>query len=499
MARNPLRVLLVEDSEDFPQWLLRVLRHGGYEPLFHSVHTREALENALRGGEWDIAIVDRSVTGLAALAAISLVKAIGNGLPVVVVSAQPGEELAVEAIRAGAHDYVTKSNIFRIIPAIERELTASKPRRDPATVQALAEEALEQTAVLDATVASIAGAVVVLDVDGTIRRASPAAVGLLGLDPDHGQDLHGERLAEFRCETHDGRALAPHETPGCRALRDETVMGELLVLSRRDGKTVWVAASAAPIKAADGRTLGAVATFTDVTAMRRLQEYQEDLVRTISHDLRSPLTAILGHGHILYKSLTRGKINLRRRESADAIILAARQMNAMIRNLVDSARMEAGKLDLIRSEVWLPGLVLDIKARLASIVDTERISITADDGLPPVLADPDRVERIVTNLLTNALKYSDPSTKVSIGISLDGNQVVTSVADWGDGISPAEASRLFQRYGRTERSRWRRDSVGLGLYITKGLVEAHGGVIWVKSEVGRGSTFYFSLPAAGRE
>ncbi len=231
-------------------------------------------------------------------------------------------------------------------------------------------------------------------------------------------------------------------------------------------------------------------------AMRQLQEQQDDLLQAISHDLRSPLTVVLGHAQILYQSLSRGKVNLRRRRSADAIILAARQMSSMIRNLVDSARMEAGELQLNRSAVQIPSIVRDVKNRLAEVVDVERVKVVDTGGVPPVEADPDRLDRIVTNLLTNALKYSDPSTEVTVQISLQGERVVTSVTDHGEGISASDMARLFHRYGRTEQSRRRQDSLGLGLYITKGLVEAHGGTIWVESEVGRGSTFYFSLPVA---
>lgn len=234
-----------------------------------------------------------------------------------------------------------------------------------------------------------------------------------------------------------------------------------------------------------------------LAAMHQLQEQQDDLLRAISHDLRSPLTVVLGHAQHLYQALSRGNVNLRRRHSADAIVLAARQMNSMIQNLVDSARMEAGELELNLLAVQLPAMVQDVKERLAEILDAERVKIVAAREVPSVLADPDRLERIVTNLLSNALKYSDPATEVTVQIALQGEQVVTSVSDRGQGISAPEMSQLFQRYGRTEQSRRRQDSLGLGLYITRGLVEAHGGTIWVESQVGKGSTFHFTLPAAG--
>ena len=642
--RTPLRILLVEDSEEDARVLLEALRRGGYEPSYRLVRTREAMEDALQEHEWEVAIVDYSVPGFGGLAAISLLKARGVDLPIVVISGIAGEEPAVEAMRAGAHDYVTKNNLSRLIPIIQRELAAREDRRGRARAEAtavrlsaihrvteaarwktavesilapviehtparlalldrdfnivmvnsayvaasghsedqligrnyfalypndstrelfqevrdsgkpyhaierpiehaagpnrdisysnftlapiadkggavealvlslvdvtpqvrerkqveeLAEEANRRLAELDATIVSIADAVFIFNPEGEISRVNPAAEAIMGFGSTGETRSYADWLAELCFETPAGRVLSPGEMPGNRAFRGETITGELLVIRWPDGRTLWVAASAAPIEARAGKTLGAVVTFTDLTALRQLQEQQEDLVRAISHDLRSPLTVVLGHGQILYQALSRGKINLRRRSSADAIILAARQMNSMIRNLADSARMEAGELELNMSAIEIPALVLDIKERLAEILDVHRVRVEAAEGLPPVLADPDRLERILTNLLTNALKYSDPNTDVTARISLQGEQVVTSVSDHGEGIPAEEISRLFQRYGRTQQSRHRQDSLGLGLYITKGLVEAHGGTIWVKSEVGKGSTFCFSLPAAG--
>lgn len=363
-------------------------------------------------------------------------------------------------------------------------------------VQSLADEAGRRLAELDATIASIADGVLILDSEGRVSRLNPAVEAIMGFAPGDRAAPFAERMARIRMETADGRPIALDEVAGRPASTGKVVTGEILVVYRPDGRIVWVAASAAPIKTRRGKLLGSVITFTDVTPLRHLQEQQDDLIRAISHDLRSPLTVVLGHGQILYQSLSKGKVNLRRRRSADAIILAARQMNAMIRDLVDSARMEVGELELSRSAVDVAHLVTDLTARLGEVLETSRVRLDAPEGLPPVIADPDRLERILINLLTNALKYSDPETEVTVAVRNDGKRVVTSVTDRGKGIPPEELPLLFQRYGRTLHSRKRQDSLGLGLYITKGLVEAHGGNIWVESHVGVGSTFFFSLPIA---
>ncbi len=122
------------------------------------------------------------------------------------------------------------------------------------------------------------------------------------------------------------------------------------------------------------------------------------------------------------------------------------------------------------------------QTRLAGTMDVGRIRVEIPEGLPPAWADPDRLERILTNLLSNALKYSAPGTPVTVGVVQRDGEIVTSVCDQGPGIAPEQLPRLFQRYYRTEAGGERQE--GLGLYITKRLVEAHGGRIWVRSQVG---------------
>jgi signal transduction histidine kinase len=122
--------------------------------------------------------------------------------------------------------------------------------------------------------------------------------------------------------------------------------------------------------------------------------------------------------------------------------------------------------------------------------------VEAPTSLPLVLADPDRVERILTNLLTNALRYSDPETAVAVRLAEGAGEVIVSVVDRGRGIPSDEIPRLFERYYRGRAGQGERESLGLGLYITKGLVQAHGGRIWVESRVGEGSAFSFTLPIA---
>ena len=241
------------------------------------------------------------------------------------------------------------------------------------------------------------------------------------------------------------------------------------------------------------RVVGQV--LVDALRRERTDREREGYAQAISHDLRAPLTVVLAQAQVLQRLPTR--VDLVKR-SASVIVNSARRMNSMIQDLVDSARLQAGvvKLNLILLD--LGELAAEVAERLvlASADHPRQIEVEAPESLPPVLADSDRVERILTNLLTNAFRYSDPSTKVTVRLVEADGEVITSVIDRGRGIPTDELPHLFERYYRGRAGRGEREGLGLGLFIARELVQAHGGRIWVESRAGEGSTFSFAIPIA---
>lgn len=356
-------------------------------------------------------------------------------------------------------------------------------------------ELQQQIAHLDAVIASAPEGLAIYDSQAKIVRMNSVAEDMLGYSAKERVTPLAEQMARLRAETAERKPFPVEETPPARALRGEMVQNVVMVLHRPDGKTLWMLVSAAPIRMPDGALLGAVAAFRDVTAQHELEEQREDTIRAISHDLRNPLSAILGQAQLLTRLLEKADLG-RERASADAIATSARRMNAMIQDLVDAARLESGQLRLNLQAVGLSSFVSDLLRRLGPAMETERIRAEIAEDLPPVSADPDRLERILTNLLSNALKYSPPGTEVLVTAQQRDGEIVTSVLDRGPGIPREDLPKLFQRYGRTTAGRARGEGLGLGLYIARKLVEAHGGRIWVESRVGLGSNFSFSLPTA---
>ncbi len=366
---------------------------------------------------------------------------------------------------------------------------------DMTRIRELSEEAQRRAAELDATINSLADSVVIYGTNGEIIRANSTAEKLFGYFGTEPGRQPADWVRVLKAQTAEGRPLDPEETPAARALRGETVKGAITVV-RTPTSTLWLSASAASIRTPDGRLLGAVVSYTDITRLHDLQQQRAKYILGISHGLRTPLTVVQGQAQLLLQALQRAGINARMYRSTEAVINSAQRMGVTLRDLVDLTELEAGqRLKLNREPLDLLGFVLQLKHRLAGLLNTERIRAVAPEGLPQVMADPDRLERILANLLSNALKYSEPDTEVTVALSRRDGEVVTSVADRGRGIPAEEMPVLFQPYQRAEMVGAPLERLGLGLYVTKGLVEAHGGRIWVESEVGKGSTFSFTLPA----
>jgi len=259
---------------------------------------------------------------------------------------------------------------------------------------------------------------------------------------------------------------------------------------------IWLDTCLSPLRNEAGEVRAVLGISRDITERKRTEEFREEYTHSISHDLRAPLTTIQGHAQLLQRALENAGSESRLQRSVDAIANAARRMNAMIQDLVDSARLEAGQLKMNRWSQDLHSFVLELRERLGGLVEAERIRAEVPDDLPHVSADPDRLERILMNLLSNALKYSSPDSEVLIKAERIGQEVLISVIDRGVGIAAEDLPHIFERFYTAKSGRRKAEGLGLGLYITRMLVEAHGGRIWVNSDLGKGSTFSFTLPMA---
>ncbi len=365
---------------------------------------------------------------------------------------------------------------------------------DITELERLLSEVQRRAAELDATISGIADGLIIYNPEGDIVRMNDAARELLGYSDEECRESLSPRWMHRHVATPDGKPFSLEYYPAYRALRGERVQGVVMVMKCPPaGRVVWVSASAGPIFTPDHRVLGAVANYADITPLHNLQEQQKVLLQMVSHDLRAPLTVIKGHAQVVAASLEEKRLDGVLLQSMMAIDRGVNRMDVMIQDLVDVTRWEGGQLELKLEPVELPFYLDDLLRRIGLTMEASRIQLALPADLPPVYADYARLERILVNLLSNALKYSDPGTPVLLSARQQDEEVIVAVSDHGRGIAPEEIPHLFVRFYRAAGAR-KAEGIGLGLYITSVLVEAHGGRVWAESEVGKGSTFYFTLP-----
>ena len=333
----------------------------------------------------------------------------------------------------------------------------------------------------------------ILFVDAATGRvmANPRARALLG-DDARPETTHVEYARQLRGR--DGRPVAPEALPSTRALSGETISGHEFVVIQPDGHQVPVLLAAAPIRASGGAVAGAVVTFEDISNLKDLERLREEFAAIVAHDLRTPIAAILLQIEVMRSMASTGQVPVSWASNVDRIERNARRLSQMTNDLLDASRVETGRVALDRKNIDVPEAVRTLIDRLRPTFGRHPVEVEAMAPLPPQALDPLRFDQVLANLLENAAKFSPEDTPILVRVAERAAGVMVSVEDRGVGIAPDDMPRLFDCFYQSKRAREKKTGLGLGLYITKGIVEAHGGHLWVESQPSRGSTFCVWFP-----
>ena len=215
----------------------------------------------------------------------------------------------------------------------------------------------------------------------------------------------------------------------------------------------------------------------------------------VAHELKNPLVSIRGYSELLLSGAV-GDLNTQQSEFLKTILNNVDRMTELISDLLDAAKLDSGHEKIHLSPIQAEHVIQQVVATLLPQLEEKGLLLCTDlsTGLPPVQADESRLTQILTNLLSNAAKYTLPGGKITINARANREEMIFSVQDTGIGIKPSDQQRIFQRYFRTDDAQSRDiPGTGLGLYICKILVELHGGRIWFESDYGKGTTFFFTL------
>jgi PAS domain S-box-containing protein len=332
-------------------------------------------------------------------------------------------------------------------------------------------------------------AVLRVDVDGRITDANAAATPLTGFAHDA---LIGARCADLlRPRTPEGVevwANGWHRSFRLRAVRG--IPEQEVTITRANGSDVKAFVTAAYEREADGKVAGAVLVLRSATTRLHRATAGIEIVSTVSHELRSPLTSVKGYTSLLLNRWDRLEDD-QKRMMLEQVNHDADRVTRLITELLDISRLETGRLVLRRQMVDVSALAKTVVEKVVMEYPDLDVSLQFPGNLPQPYADPDKVEQVLSNLLENACKYGSPRGLLVAGELAD-RQVAVSVTDKGDGIPTVDLPRVFDKFFR--RSEGKPTGSGLGLWISRGLVEAHGGRLSATSIPGQGTTFRFTLP-----
>lgn len=341
---------------------------------------------------------------------------------------------------------------------------------------------------------NVTSALFLVDSDGHPIFVNPAAESMFGYTLT--EIAHAPIHFAIHHHHPDGRPFSIEDCAVETALTTRTPMrGHRDVFVRKDG-TFLPAQCDVSLLEVGGQRLGAVLEIRDRSLEERAEEGKRDYVALIAHDLRTPLTAVQGQAQELQRRWRR-KANSDDADirSLESLVANTKRMDAMIADLLESSLLESGALLLRRTPIDLARLAGEVADQFTSPLERQRIRILAPAPGPLVSADALRIERALMNVLQNALKYSPADAPVELEVRQIAGEAVVAVIDHGAGIPVDELPRLFQRFSRIGRAATAPSGFGLGLYIARLIVEAHGGRVWVESEVGTGSRIGFALPA----
>jgi two-component system phosphate regulon sensor histidine kinase PhoR len=237
--------------------------------------------------------------------------------------------------------------------------------------------------------------------------------------------------------------------------------------------------------------------FKDLTRQKQIEAMRRDFISNVSHELRTPLAAMKA----LTETLQAGAINdpPAAQRFLEQMETEVDSLNLLVSELLELSRTESGRVPLNLAPTRPIDIISQAKDRLRLQVERAglTLNVACPDDLPPVVADEGRVQQVVTNLLHNAIKFTPSGGTVTVGATLqqEKQEVLFFIIDTGIGVAEEDLPRIFERFYKTDRSR-SSGGTGLGLAIARHQVEAHGGLIWAESQVGKGSTFYFTLPLA---
>ena len=351
----------------------------------------------------------------------------------------------------------------------------------------LTEEEKKMTAIVN----SLAEGLILVDGDNRVLHINPAAEYLLNVSTDQiGED--------FTQIIRDVELTKVFKDSQSQISQNKSVISEVNL--DHDGEKLALRIVASPFLDENGFSLGTVYVFDDITREKEIDQMKSDFISLVSHELRTPLTSIIGFVSFILDGKT-GPINEKQQNSLIRVQRQSKRLAALISDLLDVSRIESGRIHMNQEPIMLLEIANQRIEEIRPQADAKAIQLhfVAPQSLPAILGDEARIGQVFTNLIGNAIKFTPDNGEVTVKLKVDGNLLHVEVIDTGTGIPVEERQKIFEKfYQRSDIHTRQKGGSGLGLSITKSIVEAHGGRLWVDDgEQGKGSNFQFVLPLSG--
>ena len=495
-----LRVLLIEHSEVDAAELREALRQGGYELTWKRVDGEPSLNDALAHA-WELVLCDWHVPGLAGARALDLLRARQVDAPIIIVARDLDEADAVAAMKGGASDCISKAALPRLLPAVQRELREIDTRRARQRTEAALRASEERFArAFDHAPFGMA----LVSVDGTTLKVNRTLAEMFGYSEAEMRNIPVWRF------TH------PDDMPSTIEHLQRLIEGQIDTwhlekrFLHRDGSLVWGRSTTWLVRDSDGRAQYVVSQVQDITEWKRLEEQMRhqqaelahvlrvatmgETVAEIAHEVNQPLASIANFAHGVIARLDSGRLDVgAMRAVAEQIAAEALRASEVVRRLRDFLRksvpnpVRCDANDVVRDALRL--VEPDIGQHAI------HLALALAPHPLPVLVDRVQIAQVVLNLLRNAIDAlaAGPGNERDLRVetALHGHEVAIRVCDTGIGLPHAAGQAIFDAFFTTKH-----DGLGLGLSISRSIVEAHGGEVWALGNSGRGATVGFTLPAA---
>jgi PAS domain S-box-containing protein len=487
------RILVVDDEQIMRDGCTRILSKENWE-VVAADNGETGLEAIKSGDGFDLVLLDLMMPGISGMEVLESVRQVDTNLLVIVITGYATVELAVEAMKKGAYDFIPKPftpDQLRIV--VQRALEKRTLQKEMETLRLEKEKGLRDIATEKSRIMTIINCmgdgVLVCDRDSCVVLTNPAAGRMLGIQES---SLIGKPLSTCGVDgTLTGTIVESLKSP------DPSSAAISQELCPSVSPSAFLRAHTAPVKNDVGETLGAVTVLQDITGLKELDRMKSDFVAMVSHELRSPVASIQQQISVLLEGLS-GDLTERQTRMLGRAKERARGLLDLITDLLDLSKIEAGMAVQYKEPLKSEELLKKIHKMMLPEAEAKnlKLKLQVKRPLPPITGDRNNLEGVFTNLVNNAIKYTPEGGEIRIRAKGTGKNVKVEIADTGIGIARDDLPRLFDRFYRVKSEKTRQIvGTGLGLSIVKQIVEAHLGTISVNSQEGGGSTFTVILPA----